>query len=84
MKQKFRTLIGTALIPVFASGCALAAVTAGVGAVKYGNSKQQQVYQEYVSDMEKLNFEREKEKLEIRPIVSYEDWKKGTSPDSGQ
>ena len=70
-------LIFIGMLPIVLSGCLAAAIGAGVGAVKYGSSKQKKVYQEYVVAMEQLNLEREKSGLEVRPILSYEEWKKG-------
>ena len=59
------------------SGCLVAAVGAGIAAVKYGNAKKQEAmakesrsYNEYVLGMEKINMEREAKKLPPQPILS--------------
>ena len=66
------------MVPLF-QGCVVAAVGAGVGAVKYGSAKQKEAYGKYRTDMEKLNFEREKAGLEPRPIMTYKEWAKGNN-----
>ena len=50
---------------------------AGIGASKYGSSKQQAAYGEYRTSMEKINLEREKAGLEAKPILTFDEWRKG-------
>ena len=66
---------GILLLPL--SGCAVGAIMAGVGAAKYGSSKQQAAYGEYRTSMEKINLEREKAGLETKPILTFDEWRKG-------
>lgn len=58
-------------------GCFVAAVGAGVGAVKYGSAKQREAYATYRTEMERLNLEREKSGLKPASILTYEEWAKG-------
>lgn len=58
-------------------GCFVAAVGAGVGAVKYGSAKQKEAYATYRTEMERLNLEREKSGLKPAPILTYEEWNRG-------
>ena len=58
-------------------GCLVAAIGAGVGAAKMGSAKQKAAYASYVTEMEKINLEREKANLKTRPIMTYEEWHKG-------
>ena len=80
MKLRFTILLVAALlmVPLF-QGCWVAAIGAGVGAVKYSSAKQKEAYGKYRTDMEKLNFEREKSGLEPRPIMTYEEWAEGNN-----
>lgn len=66
---------GILVLPL--SGCAVGAVMAGIGASKYGSSKQQAAYGEYRTSMEKINLEREKAGLEAKPILTFDEWRKG-------
>jgi len=71
-------LIATCLATAtLCQGCAVGAVAAGVGAAKYGSAKQKEAYGKYLTEMEKLNLEREKAGLETRPIMTYQEWAKG-------
>ena len=72
------TFVATMIITAsLTQGCLIAAVGAGIGAAKYGSAKQKEAYAKYITDMEKINLEREKAKLEPRPIMTYEQWHKG-------
>ena len=70
----FATTLAT--MPMLQS-CVVAAVGAGIGAAKYGGGKQKQAYASYRTEMERLNFEREKAGLKTAPIMTYDDWRKG-------
>ncbi|MSU62637.1 MAG: hypothetical protein EXS31_09600 [Pedosphaera sp.] len=80
MKKKLILIVSLAASLVTASllqGCVVAAVGAGIGAAKYGSAKQKDAYAKYRTDMEKLNFEREKAGLQPTAIMTYEEWAKG-------
>ena len=40
--------------------------------------KPKTAYASYITNMEKINLEREKANLKTRPIMTYEEWHKGT------
>lgn len=69
--------IALAAICALLQGCVVAAVGVGVGAVKAGKAKQKDAYANYLTEMEKVNLEREKANLQLRPIMSYDEWQKG-------
>jgi hypothetical protein len=61
------------------NGCIVAAIGAGVAAVKYANSKKseaqaknKQSYNEYALGMQRINIEREKKGLRPEPILTPE------------
>jgi len=69
------------IITICLQGCLVAAVGAGIGAVKYGNSKKieaqsknMEAYNEYVLGVEKINLEREHEHLSPIPIMSSSEY----------
>ena len=77
MKRTIKGLI-ILIIGLSLNGCIVAAVGAGVGAWKWGSSKQKEAqaknqdsYNQYVLGMEKNNLEREKAHLQPEPILSY-------------
>lgn len=55
-------------------GCGLGVMAAGVGAAKAGSAQIRKAYTEYVLGMENINFEREKAKLQPRPILIFDEW----------
>lgn len=59
------------------TGCAVAAIGAGVAMVKYANAKKKETYNDYTLEMQKINLEREKANLKPEYIMSYEEYKKG-------
>ena len=63
------------------NGCGLGVLVAGVGAAKAGGAKQREVavldkqaYSNYRIEMEKLNFEREKDGLQPKDIMNFDQW----------
>ena len=80
MKKKSLLIVSLAASLAAASllqGCLVAAIGAGIGAAKYGSAKQKDAYAKYRTDMEKLNFEREKAGFQPTPIMTYDEWAKG-------
>jgi fructose-1,6-bisphosphatase/sedoheptulose 1,7-bisphosphatase-like protein len=59
------------------SGCVVAAVGAGIGAVKYGNAKHRDAYANYRTEAEKNNTDREKSGLKPVKILTFDEWVKG-------
>ena len=59
------------------SGCAVAAIGAGIGAVKYANAEKREQYREYRVDTEKINLQREMAGLEPVKILTYEEGNEG-------
>lgn len=57
-------------------GCIVAAVGAGIAAVKYGNSKKKSSYNQYILGMEQINIEREKAHMKSEPILTYKEYDK--------
>ncbi|MFZ2087795.1 MAG: hypothetical protein WAU47_04400 [Desulfobaccales bacterium] len=53
------------------SGCLAAATAYGVS-----RHRTQKSYQEYVTNMEKANQERQSQGLEPQPVMSLKEWKK--------
>ena len=77
MKQKFRPLVLLACA-VLLQGCVIAALGAGVGAAAmYGNAVQRDAYVRYRTDMERLNFDRERAGMLPTSIMTYEQWDNG-------
>ena len=62
-------------------GCGLGMLMAGSGASKAGTAQVMSAYTEYVISMEKINLEREKAKMERRPILSKREWIGGEERD---
>jgi hypothetical protein len=60
-----------------AQGCAIGVIAGGICAARCGSAKQKEAYANYRNEMEKINLEREKEGLETKPILTYDEWKKG-------
>jgi hypothetical protein len=81
MKKIFKAVMA-AILPIFCSGCLVAAVGAGVGAVKYGGAKQKQAYATYITGAEANNTEREKAGLKPNDIMTYDEWKNGPGKDA--
>ena len=78
MKLKFTILgITLGLVACLLQGCLVAAVGAGVGAVKYGSAKQRQAYSEYRTATERINLEREQSGLDPVRILTLDEWRKG-------
>ena len=70
------------------NGCLVAAVGAGVGAVKYGKAKQKEAatmqksaYSDYVIEQQKINTDREKNGLSPEKIMTFDEWDNLTSHD---
>lgn len=61
---------------VLLSGCVPWIVSASMDA----RAKDQAAYSQYVTDMERLNTEREKAQLAPRPIMKFPEWKGQVSP----
>ena len=77
MKQKFPLLVLLASA-VLLQGCVIAALGAGVGAAAmYGNAVQRDAYVRYRTDMERLNFDRERAGMLPTSIMTYEQWDNG-------
>lgn len=70
-------LVGCLVVACMQHGCIVAAVGAGIGAVKYSSAKQKEAYATYRTEMEKINLEREKAGLQPQEIMTYEEWAKG-------
>lgn len=78
MKSKWTIICATCvLVASLLQGCLVAAVGAGIGAAKYGSSKQKTAYSDYRTTSEKTNFEREKEGMKPNKVLTYEEWRKG-------
>lgn len=74
-KALFATLLVAACAPL--QGCVVAAIGAGIAAVSYSTAQKQKSYEEYRTNAEKLNFEREKAGLQPNAILTYKQWSKG-------
>jgi hypothetical protein len=83
MKKIFKAVMA-AILPIFCSGCLVAAVGAGIGAAKYGSAKQKEAYATYITGAEANNTEREKAGLKPNVIITYEEWHKGPGKDAGE
>jgi hypothetical protein len=75
--RKYLTLLLLACAPLLFTGCLVAAVGAGVGAVKYGNAKHRDAYAKYRTEAEKNNTDREKSGLQPVKILTFDEWVKG-------
>jgi hypothetical protein len=62
------------IISLSLQACMVAMIGAGVGAVKYANSKKMHAYNEYVLGIEKLNIERQKFNLKPKYIMTYKEY----------
>ena len=77
MKQKFLLLV-LLVSAVLLQGCVIAALGAGVGAAAmYGNAVQREDYVRYRTEMERLNFDRERSGMLPTSIMTYEQWDNG-------
>jgi len=70
----FITALGILVLSL--NGCVVTAVGAGIGAVKYGNSKTKDEYNKYVLGMQQVNLDREKAHLKPEKIMTYDEYKK--------
>lgn len=75
--KRILTLLVPSLAALACSGCLVAAVGAGIGAVKYGSAAQKKAYAEYVTGANANNTEREKAGLTPVPVLTYDEWRKG-------
>ena len=66
-----------ATLPFMLTGCIVAAIGAGVGAVKYGNASKKNVYASYRTAADKNNTEREEHGLKPVHILTFDEWNKG-------
>lgn len=75
--KKLLLIIPVLAISLLGTGCLVAAVGAGVGAVKYGNAKHRDAYAKYRTEAEKNNTDREKSGLQPVKILTFDEWVKG-------
>ena len=72
-------LFGLIVLMMMLSGCGVAAVTAAtayaVGQTKSNRTERMSAYSGYVSDMERVNLERESRGLGRVDVMSYEEWR---------
>lgn len=73
MKQTSNYVV-LVLLVVFCSGCIPWVISASLKA----HAEEQAAYSEYVTNMERLNTDREKAQLTPRPIMNFDDWKRGS------
>lgn len=75
--KKLILIIPVVLAPLLFTGCLVAAIGAGVGAVKYGNAKHRDAYAKYRTEAEKNNTDREKSGLQPVKVLTFDEWVKG-------
>lgn len=74
-----KKLIALVVLSVFLlSGCGVALLTAAsayaVSSIGKKNTEQKEAYDKYKLEMEKLNIERQKAKMEPLPIKTFDEW----------
>jgi hypothetical protein len=86
-KKTIITLCGIATLSFSLQGCLVAAIGAGIGAAKWGNSQkakarsqEEEAYNQYVLGMQKINMERQEKHMKPVPIMTFSDYSKVMKP----